>query len=145
MRRLTSPPPCWQCALALPAGALAADPPTLPTTPMSAEDSAGHRHHRERDAGVRGHQRPVRGRLGSARGAYVKAYWHAGRRRRPCRESVEDSFRIGSTTKTFTATVILQLIDEGKLSLDATLADAPPASPRPTRPSPTAQSGSCST
>ena len=28
-------------ALALPAGALAADPPTLITTPMSAEDSAG--------------------------------------------------------------------------------------------------------
>ncbi len=60
-----------------------------------------------------------------ARGAYVKAYGNAdvasGRA-----ASIDDSFRIGSTTKTFTATVILQLIDEGKLALDATLADAAP-------------------
>lgn len=32
-------------------------------------------------------------------------------------------FRIGSITKTLTATIVLQLVDEGKLSLDATLAD----------------------
>ncbi len=60
-----------------------------------------------------------------ARGAYVKAYGTAdvagGRA-----ASIDDSFRIGSTTKTFTATVILQLVDEGKLALDATLADAAP-------------------
>jgi len=31
---------------------------------------------------------------------------------------VSDKFRIGSMTKTFTATVILQLVDEGSLSLD---------------------------
>jgi len=32
-----------------------------------------------------------------------------------------DRFRIGSTTKTFTATVILQLVDEGKFRLDNTI------------------------
>ena len=32
-----------------------------------------------------------------------------------------DLFRIGSITKTFTATVVLQLVDEGQLSLDDTL------------------------
>jgi D-alanyl-D-alanine carboxypeptidase len=32
-----------------------------------------------------------------------------------------DRFRIGSTTKTFTATVILQLVDEGKFRLDDTI------------------------
>ena len=32
-----------------------------------------------------------------------------------------DKFRIGSITKTFTATVILQLVDEGKIGLDDTL------------------------
>ena len=40
--------------------------------------------------------------------------------------TVEDHYRIGSTTKTFTATVILQLIDEGKLSLDDTIGDLLP-------------------
>lgn len=35
--------------------------------------------------------------------------------------SVDDKFRIGSNTKTFVVTVILQLADEGKLSIDDTL------------------------
>jgi D-alanyl-D-alanine carboxypeptidase len=35
--------------------------------------------------------------------------------------TIEDHYRIGSTTKTFTASVILQLVDEGKLSLDDTI------------------------
>jgi D-alanyl-D-alanine carboxypeptidase len=35
--------------------------------------------------------------------------------------TVDGLFRIGSTTKSFVATVILQLVAEGKLSLDATL------------------------
>jgi D-alanyl-D-alanine carboxypeptidase len=30
----------------------------------------------------------------------------------------EDHFRVGSNTKTFTGTVILQLVDEGKLGLN---------------------------
>jgi len=34
---------------------------------------------------------------------------------------IEDKFRIGSNTKTFIVTVLLQLADEGKLSLDDTL------------------------
>ncbi|MBN2026521.1 MAG: beta-lactamase family protein [Actinobacteria bacterium] len=33
-----------------------------------------------------------------------------------------NAFRVGSITKTFTATVVLQLVDEGQLSLDDTLA-----------------------
>ena len=35
--------------------------------------------------------------------------------------TLDDHFRIGSTTKTFTAAVILQLVDEGELSLDDTI------------------------
>src|SRR3712207_637981 len=34
---------------------------------------------------------------------------------------LEDSFRIGSITKTFTATAVLQLVEEGKLSKSDTL------------------------
>ncbi|MDP8258701.1 MAG: serine hydrolase domain-containing protein [Candidatus Aadella gelida] len=34
---------------------------------------------------------------------------------------LDDKFRIGSNTKTFVVTVLLQLVDEGKLSLDDTL------------------------
>jgi D-alanyl-D-alanine carboxypeptidase len=32
--------------------------------------------------------------------------------------ALDDAFRIASVTKTFTATVVLQLVDEGKLTLD---------------------------
>ncbi|MFF9764683.1 MULTISPECIES: serine hydrolase domain-containing protein [Streptomyces] len=35
----------------------------------------------------------------------------------------DEHFRIGSQTKTFTAAVVLQLVDEGKVSLDAAIAD----------------------
>ncbi|MGD9573670.1 MAG: serine hydrolase domain-containing protein [Thermoleophilia bacterium] len=35
--------------------------------------------------------------------------------------TVDDNWRIGSITKTFTATVILELVDEGKLALDDTV------------------------
>jgi D-alanyl-D-alanine carboxypeptidase len=35
--------------------------------------------------------------------------------------TTDDHFRIGSVSKTFTATVVLQLVDAGKLSLDDTL------------------------
>jgi len=39
------------------------------------------------------------------------------------RPKVDQRFRIGSVTKTFTATVVLQLVEEGKLRLDRALAD----------------------
>ncbi|UHA75545.1 serine hydrolase domain-containing protein [Paenibacillus sp. 481] len=45
-----------------------------------------------------------------------KANVHSGRSMQP-----DFHFRIGSTSKTFTATVALQLVGEGKLSLDDTL------------------------
>src|SRR5580692_11616452 len=38
----------------------------------------------------------------------------------------EAVFQIGSITKPWTATMIMQLVDEGKLSLDATVADVLP-------------------
>lgn len=41
--------------------------------------------------------------------------------------TTEDFFQIGSITKTFTATVVLQLIGEGKLALGETVAEADPA------------------
>ncbi|MEV8426036.1 serine hydrolase domain-containing protein [Streptomyces niveus] len=40
---------------------------------------------------------------------------------RPIRS--DEHFRMGSQTKTFTAVVLLQLVDEGKVSLDAPIAD----------------------
>ena len=43
--------------------------------------------------------------------------------------ATEDHFRIASVSKTFTATVILQLVDEGKLSLDDTLEQYVPGIP----------------
>ena len=67
-----------------------------------------------------------------ARGAYTAAYGMAdaavGRA-----ASVDDHFRIGSISKTFTAAVILQLIDEGLLTLDQTVAEADPAWPSASR------------
>ena len=58
------------------------------------------------------------------KGAYTQAWGEAvvgGRK-----ASVDDVFRIGSVTKTVTATVILELVDEGKLSLGDTVAKAAP-------------------
>lgn len=40
--------------------------------------------------------------------------------------AVDQVFRIGSITKTFTATLVLQLVDEGELTLDETVAEASP-------------------
>ncbi|NMN94036.1 serine hydrolase [Antrihabitans stalactiti] len=54
------------------------------------------------------------------RGSYIHAYGTAdvetGRA-----SAVDDHFRIGSITKTFTATAVLRLADEGKLTLDDSL------------------------
>lgn len=60
------------------------------------------------------------------RGFFVKAYGDAVRGRTPA--TVNDSFRVASITKTFTATVILQLVDEGRLALDSRITAYLPAS-----------------
>jgi D-alanyl-D-alanine carboxypeptidase len=39
------------------------------------------------------------------------------------RPPTDGRFRVGSTTKTFTATVVLQLVAEGKIGLDTPAAD----------------------
>jgi CubicO group peptidase (beta-lactamase class C family) len=44
----------------------------------------------------------------------------------------ETRFRIGSVTKQFTASLVLQLVDEGALKLDATISDYLPEYPRET-------------
>lgn len=54
-----------------------------------------------------------------ARGTYVAAYGDAAAGGDAA--SVDDSMRIGSVTKTLTATVILELVDEGVLTLDDTI------------------------
>jgi D-alanyl-D-alanine carboxypeptidase len=49
--------------------------------------------------------------------SYVRAYGYANlAKKTPL--SPDDHFRIGSNTKTFVVSVILQLVDEGKLKLD---------------------------
>lgn len=58
------------------------------------------------------------------RGSYSYAYGTAAPGRAA---TVNDVWRIGSITKTFTATVILQLVDQGKLTLADTVADVDPA------------------
>jgi CubicO group peptidase (beta-lactamase class C family) len=75
----------------------------------------------EKERAVYGGKTPVPGVLvgvwdGSG-GSYIRAFGDAdlatGRRLTPA-----DHFRIGSNTKTFVVSVLLQLVDEGKLSLD---------------------------
>lgn len=52
-----------------------------------------------------------------AGGSYVRAFGYADlAKRRPL--TAADHFRIGSNTKTFVISVLLQLVDEGKLRLD---------------------------
>ena len=70
-----------------------------------------------------------------------KSYVATAGTRRP---KADQRFRVGSVTKTFTATIVLQLVDEGKLGLSDTLEDHlpgvvprgkrdhdPPAAPAP--------------
>jgi D-alanyl-D-alanine carboxypeptidase len=45
--------------------------------------------------------------------------------------TLTDAFPIGSITKTFTATVILQLVQQGKLSLSAPISGGSPTSSTP--------------
>ncbi|MGW4498499.1 serine hydrolase domain-containing protein [Micromonospora sp. NPDC004336] len=68
------------------------------------------------DGGVPGMVAEVRDRHGRWFGSAGMADLRSGRERRP-----EERFRIGSATKPFTATVVLQLEAEGRLSLDDTV------------------------
>jgi D-alanyl-D-alanine carboxypeptidase len=114
--------------LTLAAPVAAADEPVeLPSEPMSAQDQAAI------DAGIaaimEAHPEVPAVYIGvwdPARGAYQQAYGLADvANGRPA--AIEDHFRIGSISKTFGAAIILQLIDEGLLALDDTVADADPA------------------
>jgi D-alanyl-D-alanine carboxypeptidase len=58
------------------------------------------------------------------KGFLMKAYGEAEQGSVPA--TVDDTFRIGSITKTFTATVILLLVDGGALALGDTIEDAAP-------------------
>ena len=110
-------------ALAAPVGAADVQ---LPTEPMSAEDTAAI------DAGIasimEAHPEVPAIYIGvwdPERGVYQQAYGLADvAGKRPA--ALDDHFRIGSVSKTFMATVILQLIDEGKLALDDTVAAVDP-------------------
>jgi len=55
------------------------------------------------------------------RGTFLRAYGHAVRG--GAKATVDDSLRIASITKTFTATIVLQLVDEELVDLDGDLAD----------------------
>jgi D-alanyl-D-alanine carboxypeptidase len=75
----------------------------------------------ERDRKLYGGRTPVPGVLigvwDGTGGSYVHPFGYADvAHRRPL--SAADHFRIGSNTKTFVVAVVLQLVDEGKLSLD---------------------------
>lgn len=126
MRR-TAAPLAMTCLLTLamvvPVGA-ASPQPSIP--PMSPEDTA------TIDAGIaaimQAHPDVPAVYVGvwdPKRGSYQKAYGLADvATKRPA--SLDDHFRIGSVSKTFMATVILQLIDEGKLKLSDTVATVDP-------------------
>jgi D-alanyl-D-alanine carboxypeptidase len=60
-------------------------------------------------------------------GVYRAGFGQADLRSPARRPKPSDSFRIGSVSKTFTATVILQLVDEGRLSLAGTVRTYAPA------------------
>ena len=105
---------------------LAAADVQLPSEPMAAEDVAAI------DAGISAvmEQHPeipafYVGLWSPERGSYQQAYGLAdvatGRA-----AGLDDHFRIGSISKTFGAAIILQLVDEGLLSLDDTVAEADP-------------------
>jgi D-alanyl-D-alanine carboxypeptidase len=69
--------------------------------------------------------------IGLATGPQIQWRGAAGEadrdRAQPARHDVDYQFRIGSATKTFTATVVLQLVEEGALELDAAVGRYLPA------------------
>jgi D-alanyl-D-alanine carboxypeptidase len=66
------------------------------------------------------------------RGSWVRAFG-VGNRSTGRRARITDHVRIASITKTFTETAILQLVDQGRLSLDDHLSTFVPASTTATR------------
>ena len=58
------------------------------------------------------------------KGYFMKAYGNATLDGQPA--ALDQHLRIGSVSKTFTATAVLMLVDDGKLSLDDTVADVLP-------------------
>ncbi len=98
----------------------------LPTEPMSAEDTAAI------DAGIAAVMEAnpevpafYIGVWDPERGVYQQAYGLADVANERA-ASIDDHFRIGSISKTFMATVMLQLVDEGLVALDDTVAAAYP-------------------
>jgi D-alanyl-D-alanine carboxypeptidase len=98
----------------------------LPTTPMSAADVAA------LDKVISGVHQAVSkdypalwvGVWSTEKGAYVKAFGKSEVGKADA--TVDDTFRIGSVTKSVTATVILQLVDQGKLTLADPVSKAAP-------------------
>ncbi|MEU4255157.1 MULTISPECIES: serine hydrolase domain-containing protein [Streptomyces] len=111
-------------ALTAPATATPAPATTPAAAPAAAEDrSGGGRHAETREAlrqlvrdGLPGALAQARDRHGVWNGAAGVADRTTGRKRLP-----NDRFRIASITKTFVATVVLQLDAEGRLDLDDTV------------------------
>ncbi|MEX1344825.1 MAG: serine hydrolase domain-containing protein, partial [Candidatus Limnocylindrales bacterium] len=110
-------------ALTLAAPVAAAE---LPTEPMSAQDAAAID---EAIAGVMAANPDVPafyiGVWDPERGVYQQAYGLADIANE-VPATVDDHFRIGSISKTFMATIMLQLVDEGVFGLDDTVASVTP-------------------
>ncbi|MEU8384650.1 serine hydrolase domain-containing protein [Streptosporangium sp. NPDC048865] len=102
--------------------ALAGAVTAVPAASASAADAPGHARVQEAldravaDGGMPGMVAEVRDRHGRWFGSAGTADVRTGRERKP-----HERFRVGSATKPFTATVVLQLAAEGRLSLDDTV------------------------
>jgi D-alanyl-D-alanine carboxypeptidase len=96
-----------------PAAAVAAQPATVPAGPAALLPTAVQDLHELGISGVQGLTR-VDGRTRQARAGVGDL-----ERRTPV--PVDGCFRMGSNTKTFTAVVVLQLVGEGRLTLDDTV------------------------
>lgn len=94
--------------------------PALPTKPMSAVDRARVTAIVNELLAREQYQIEVPGLLigiwSPTQGVYRAGFGQADLKSPTRRPKPSDSFRIGSVSKTFTATVILQLVDEGRLS-----------------------------
>ena len=105
--------------------------PALPTKPMGAIDRARVTAVVNELLGRDQYKAEVPGLLigiwSPTQGVYRAGFGQADLKTPARRPQPTDSFRIGSVSKTFTATVILQLVDEGRLSLAGTVRRYAPA------------------